>query len=144
MYTVTNGVGRLIMSTLASPVTAEDFSKIGDRWRHLLAGRKERSLVFGDYTRAKLVAPTVRQVIRAFFNDVNPDIERSAILVSAESSLIFEQFAAIIRESKHPSRRIFTDATSLEAWLGEVMTDEERAALKAALEATALPGCRTP
>lgn len=140
MYKVTNVVGRLIMSTLASPITVEEVSKLSDLWRHLLVGRKERAIVFGDYRRAKLMDPAARQVIKKFFNDGNPDVERSGILVTADNSLIFQQFAAIVRESRHPSRRLFTDPAELEAWLGEIMTDEERAALKRTLEATALGG----
>ena len=133
MYNVTNVAGRLCVSTLVPPVTGEEISKFGEVWMHLMAGRKERVIVFGDYTRARLVDPHVRQLLTSFFNAGNPDVERSGILVTAESSLIFEQFASIIRGSMHPSRRIFKDPHLLEEWLGEVMTDEERASLKLVL-----------
>lgn len=130
MYSVTHVVGRLLVTTLVSPVFEEDMGKIREILAQALVRRKERVLIFGDYTRAKLVDPNVRQLFTGFLNAANPDVARSAILVSVESTLIFEQFAAIVRESRHPSRRLFKDAYSLEAWLGEVMTDEERAGLK--------------
>lgn len=59
----------------------------------------------------------------------NPRVLRSGALASQESPIAVLQFLRLVRESRHESRRLFFDADELSRWLGEVLTDTEKARL---------------
>jgi hypothetical protein len=62
----------------------------------------------------------------------NPRTERSAALASRQSPVAVLQFLRLVRESGHPSRKMFfdPDASGLVDWLGQVLTSEETARLR--------------
>jgi hypothetical protein len=55
----------------------------------------------------------------------NTRLERSAVIVSANSQVTVMQFARIIRESNHPDRRMFYEADAMHTWLAEVLNPLE-------------------
>jgi len=57
----------------------------------------------------------------------NPRVLRSGALASQDSSIAVLQFLRLVRESKLESRRLFFDEEELTRWLGEVLTDAEKA-----------------
>ena len=59
----------------------------------------------------------------------NPRVLRSGALASQDSSIAVLQFLRLVRESKLESRRLFFDEEELTRWLGEVLTDAEKARL---------------
>lgn len=59
----------------------------------------------------------------------NPRVLRSGALASHESPIAVLQFLRLVRESRHESRRLFFDEDELTRWLGEVLTDAEKARL---------------
>ncbi len=59
----------------------------------------------------------------------NTRVQRSGALASRSAPVAVLQFLRLVRQSKHESRRLFFDESALTSWLGEVLTDAERARL---------------
>lgn len=59
----------------------------------------------------------------------NARVLRSGALASRSAPVAVLQFLRLVRQSKHESRRLFFDEAELTSWLGEVLTDAERARL---------------
>jgi hypothetical protein len=59
----------------------------------------------------------------------NPRVLRSAALASPDAPIAVLQFLRLVRQSKHPSRRLFFAEDELATWLGEVLTDAEKVRL---------------
>jgi hypothetical protein len=64
----------------------------------------------------------------------NPRVERSGAIASEDSPSAVLQFTRLIRESANPDRRLFTDASAMAEWLGEVLAPNERRRLADFLE----------
>ena len=60
-------------------------------------------------------------------------VARSAILHRAEAATSVMQVFRLVREAQFPHRKVFTEPSEMEAWLGEELDDAERARLRAFL-----------
>jgi hypothetical protein len=60
----------------------------------------------------------------------NARIERSAILHRADQAISVLQVMRLVRESRHPHRRVFTDIQAMRQFLGEVLNERERTQLR--------------
>jgi hypothetical protein len=86
-----------------------------------------------DWRRLRVLAPDVAQTLAESMRGGNPHTLRSAALIGAQATLGL-QLDRVIRETNHPSRRIFRDPEPMLAWLAQVTTPEEQARAKQFLE----------
>src|SRR5262249_40320974 len=69
------------------------------------------------------------QILRNLAHN-NPRVKRSAALASSTSAAAMLQFIRVVRDSGHPNRKVFTSASELEQWVGEVLTPPEHTRLR--------------
>jgi hypothetical protein len=133
MYIIQQKVGRLVEAVMQARVTRADIDAASRSIADVAESMAGKCVVIGDYraTRFLLEEDVVQllQVLRRY----NDRIERSAIVVSAQSAVGVLQMERIVRESGHPLRRAFRDVNEAAAWLGEVLTPAERARLHSVL-----------
>jgi hypothetical protein len=86
-----------------------------------------RAVICADYRAIAVFAPEVAEELKSLLADMNPFIERSAILVAPEHATGVLQVGRVVKETHHESRRRFTDAAEMSAWLGELLTPAESA-----------------
>jgi hypothetical protein len=92
-------------------------------------------VISGDYRRMRILSPDVAEKFVVMLTAANPRVERSAILCSPDHATALLQIERTVKQAANPSRRTFRDAAELSAWLGEVLTVEERARLFSFLRA---------
>lgn len=135
-------VGRLVEVRLGNSVrTPEDvddwFNGVGAAMRTLPSGA--RAVVCADWRACPLLSGEAAERARIRLTQVNPLVERSAALASAESAITVLQFLRVIRESHHPSRSLFTEIEPMIAWLTPVLTPAEAERLRAFINEYAGP-----
>lgn len=129
-------VGRLIEITVDggyhAPADVDAMiAMIGAAMARIPASTK--AVIVADWRGVHLMPPDTAARAHTMLTAVSPRVERSAILVSTTSSMEMLQFVRLVRESQHPSRRIFDTTASLGAWLREVLVPLEVARLSAFL-----------
>ena len=133
MYTIQMKVGRLVEAVMLSRVTRADIDAAGQAIADVARSIKGPCVVIGDYRATRFLleedAAELVQVLRRY----NDRIERSAIIVSAQSAVGVLQMERMVRETRHPLRRAFRDVHEAAAWLGEVLTPGERSRLHSVL-----------
>jgi hypothetical protein len=100
---------------------------IGECVRSLPA--TDHAIIAADWRGVRTMSPETAERARAMFKGANPRVLRSAILVPPDGATTHLQASRLVREAENSSRRLFTDVPSLRAWLGEVLTESERARL---------------
>jgi hypothetical protein len=94
-------------------------------------------IVAADWRGVHLMNPDTAARAHAMLTAQSPRIERSALLVSGTSSTEMLQFVRLVRESAHPSRRIFDHVRGMKTFLSERLESHEATRLDAFL--TRLP-----
>jgi hypothetical protein len=136
-------VGRLVevrpegLHSLAD--LAAIFSAIG-QLRRAVAGP---GIFCVDWRRLRVLSPDVAQSLADSMRGGNPHTLRSAALIGTHATLGL-QLDRLIRETNHPSRRIFRDAEPMLAWLAQVTTPEEQARAKQFLDSIDAPDRSLP
>jgi len=130
MYSIEKTKGRLILATVASPLTAGDVDGIVQRVRMNVLGQPGRVVCFADLTRLDGLPPDAVDAFVAMFTRDNPKVERSAFLLARSTSAVAIQVNRMIRAAKSPSRMAFEAVHALRSWLGEVLDAEDRRQLK--------------
>jgi hypothetical protein len=125
-------VGRLMeIAVDAGYHSPDDVEKmiamIGARFTTLPATTS--AMIAADWRGVHLMAPDTATRAHAMLTRVSSRVERSALLVHTASSTEMLQFVRLVRESHHPSRRIFDQPSQLHAWLAEILTPAESARL---------------
>jgi hypothetical protein len=83
-------------------------------------------LIAADWRRCQLMSPSAANAMGLMLGDFNARIERSAILGSPSAPGAVLQFLRVVRESRHPARRVYEERAPMLTWLGECLTDAER------------------
>ncbi|HMJ12753.1 MAG TPA: hypothetical protein VK524_15130 [Polyangiaceae bacterium] len=104
---------------------AGEFAKVPVRTRIVIAA---------DWRPCRLFTPDVAERAVQMMSGVNPRIERSAILHRVDQATSVLQVARLIKEAQSPHRRVFTNPFEMESWLGEILSDAERARLRTFLD----------
>jgi hypothetical protein len=86
--------------------------------------------IAADWRAVQVMSPETAQRCREMLASVNPRVVRSAILTLPENSLTNLQVVRLVREAQNPSRRAFTVAAEMAAWLGEVLSPKETARVR--------------
>jgi hypothetical protein len=90
----------------------------------------EKFAIAADWRTVGIMRPETAARARAMLMSVNPRVTRSAILTLPENPTQNLQVVRLIREAENESRRHFTVAADLAAWLSEVLSPDETARLR--------------
>src|SRR5262245_41123570 len=83
-------------------------------------------VIAADWRRCRLMSQPAASAMGVMIAHFNARIERSGILGSPTSPVAVLQFLRVVRESRHPARRVYEESASMLAWLSECLTDVER------------------
>lgn len=133
MMTIERKVGRLVEVMMRAPVTRAEIDASGQGLRDAARELGGLVVVLADFRQTRFLLQEDAAHFIEVFRRCNKDIERSAILVSVASAVGVLQMERLIREANSPARRAFRDPREAAAWLDEVLTDPERARLRAVL-----------
>lgn len=116
--------------------TTEDvdaiFAQLARETSKLPVGK--RLVVLTDWRRCPIMSDAASERMLSMLTLGNVKVERSAALVSRDAPLAELQFMRLIRESKHPDRRLFHAGAELAQWLRPCLSDAESARLHAFLD----------
>ena len=134
MFTVEHHVGRLVETRTSQLGSLDEVAAFGARFREVAAALPApQVLICGDYRNMRILSPDVAERFVGMLTAANPRVERSAILCSPDHATALLQIERTVKQAANPSRRTFRDAGELVAWLGELLTADERARLAAFL-----------
>lgn len=88
--------------------------------------KDELIVIAADWRRCQLMSQPAAHAMGLMIGDFNARIERSAILGSPMSPVAVLQFLRLVRESRHPARRVYEERAPMLTWLCECLTDAER------------------
>ncbi len=141
MITVECHAGVLIELRFDGTPTMDDVARFKAETAALVtqlwARDTRRVVLCTDLRATRLFAPEVANEIIDLMRGDNPRVDRNGVFGN-ESALLTLQVQRLLIEAGSPGRRkIFTRLGPLVAWLGEVLTEEERKRLVAFLDAPA-------
>lgn len=123
-------IGRLIGGRITSMKTRADAVPYCDAFRSAVHGLSGKAVIFADYRKVTVFSPDVADELQTLMRDMNPHVERSAIVVAPEHSTHQLQVERVVREAHFASRRRFSDVDEACRWLAEVLSDPERRELE--------------
>jgi hypothetical protein len=124
-YTVRRKVGRLVELRLLAMRHAGDLVDLRNRVASEAIAAGRQVLICADY---RFGMPLPDEVVSAWATEMKalePLVERSAILLDPINETFNLPFARVAEQGGLPSRRYFTGAPELRAWLREVATEAE-------------------
>jgi hypothetical protein len=124
-FYVGHKVGRVMEGRPLVLKTVEGARRYCDEFRHLLRAQGTPSIVCADYRAVEVFPPAVVDELQRLMTEMNPFVERAAVLVSPEHPTNAMQVQRVVRETEHPGRRRFTSVAEAAAYLAEVLTREE-------------------
>jgi hypothetical protein len=131
MNTATIRVGRLLeIRPLSYPGVADVaavFKLIGSELARVPIGTQIVTVT--DWRYCPVMSSDAAEFALTGMTKNNARVLRSGALASRDSPIAVLQFLRLVRESRHESRRLFFDEDPLTRWLGEVLTDAEKARL---------------
>jgi hypothetical protein len=89
----------------------------------------QQVVIAADWRQCQLMSQQAANAMGVMIASFNARIERSAILGSPTSPAAVLQFLRVVRESGHLARRVYEERAPMLTWLGECLTDAERARL---------------
>jgi len=87
-------------------------------------------VIVADWRACKVLSPSVSSRATAMMKSTNDRVERSAILHGAEHPTSVMQLFRLVKETEASHRRLFTDASALHDWVGEILDADERNRLR--------------
>jgi len=126
--TVVIRVGRLMeISVQEGFRSVEDVEKQRARITAALDAIPKNQLVViaADWRQCQLMSQAAANAMGPMIGDFNARIERSAILGSPTSPVAVLQFLRVVRETKHPARRVFEERRAMLTYLSECLSAAE-------------------
>jgi hypothetical protein len=134
MYALEHRVGRLFEIRIWSPVSLEEATAWGRDHNAIVDRMQGPYICFVDLVDATVFPPDVVDAyVRVMKSE--PSLIRTGTLLNPDPVLGL-QIQRMIREANNPNRRAFRDPDALVAWLGEVLSVQERIRLAAVLRET--------
>ena len=93
----------------------------------------QRVVTVTDWRRCPILSAEASEHLLRAITSYNPRTERSAAIASRASPTSVMQFVRLVRDSKHPDRRLFFSVEKLTEWLDEILSPAESARLRAFL-----------
>jgi hypothetical protein len=88
--------------------------------------KDQRVVIAADWRACQVMTQPAAAALGSMLASFNARIERSAILGSPNSPLAVLQFLRVVRETRHPGRRVFEDRRAMFTYLGECLSPAER------------------
>jgi hypothetical protein len=136
-FTLEHKVGRLVELRLEQRTTLEEAQQIRIKMYLMLGSMPGKVAVITDLLRADPFSSDVADKTVEMFKRDNPKIERTAFVMrdgafthQIERIALDAARATSAEKKMSPQRRVFRDKLQAFAWLGEVLTDAERARLE--------------
>jgi|SRR5215212_2643190 len=129
MHSVEHHTGRLMEVRLATPVTEEELPLFVRDLNKVLGAIPGKYIGVTDLMEANIFPPFVTQTMIQYMSASSPRVVRSAMLIG-ESATFALQVERVLRSSNSDNRRAFRKPEELEAWLGPILTVEERVRLR--------------
>jgi hypothetical protein len=128
MYSIEHRVGRLVEIRIWSPVSLEEAERWGRDHEAVVQRIAGPYVCFVDLVDATVFPP---DVVNAYVKTMKsePRLLRTGTLLS-ENPILGLQIQRMIREANHPQRKAFRSRVELEAWVGEILTRDERGRLR--------------
>jgi hypothetical protein len=142
MNTVALHVGRLLeIRAAAGYRSVEDVDALfGDIFAVVSKlPASQRIVVVTDWRSCPVMAADAAERALTRMTKNNPRTERSGAVASRNSPTAVLQFVRLVRESRHPDRRLFYDAAALIDWLSDVLEPVEIQRLQQFLNEPAEP-----
>jgi hypothetical protein len=129
MNEVGNPAGRLITFRVLPPVEDANSARAALELRNTIAAVEGSVVVCTDVSAARTFSPETTERFIALMRSDNPKVERSALLLDAQSATFVLQVERMVREANHPGRRTFRDRAELRGWLAPLLSAAELGAL---------------
>ena len=88
--------------------------------------RDQRIVIAADWRACQLMTQAAANALGPMLASFNARIERSAILGASESPNAVLQLLRVVRETKHPARRVVEDRRAMLTYLSECLSPAER------------------
>jgi hypothetical protein len=137
MFTAEIRVGRLLEVRMRSPLPLFEAQALIAEIRRLVKGTRAPSLGVIDLRGVRLLDPDVVDFLGELMRRDNPWLARNAFILAEASAVKTLQMERMLNEGGSASRRGFRGRKEAEAWLGEVLGDDEKARLRAFLDEAA-------
>ena len=136
MYTIERHAGRLVEVRLIFPVPAslEEILAMRDTLLGMIRAATEPVVTCYDLRQASLFAPPIAEEVAEMMRQINPKLDRSAIVLPTDRATFTLQMERLVRAGGVASRRTFRSAKRAADWLAEVLSDEEKARLRVFLD----------
>ncbi|CAN5781721.1 hypothetical protein BH09MYX1_BH09MYX1_19270 [soil metagenome] len=105
-----------------------------NEFRRLIPTAKPKAIIVADYRGVAIFPPDVAEELARLMSDMNPLIERSAILVDPSHATAALQVGRVVQASHNENRRRLTSRADLETWVGEIATLAELGRIRAFLD----------
>lgn len=129
MHSVGNHAGRLIEVRVASPLTIQEAQQLAGELLAAMQDLARQYIGIVDLLGAHVFPPDVAETLIKLLSGNAPHVIRTAMLIG-DSAVFALQVERGIRSSDPDKRRAFRSPEEVKAWLGEVLTAEEKAALE--------------
>jgi hypothetical protein len=129
VHSVANHAGRLIEVRIASPLTIQEAQQLGGELLAAMQNLSRQYVGVVDLLGAHVFPPEVAETLIKLLSGNAPHVIRTALLIG-DSAVFALQVERGIRTSAPEKRRAYRSPAELKAWLGEVLTAEEKAALE--------------
>lgn len=136
MWSAARRVGRLVEGRVDDLRDGADARHYAEEFKRVALAGPTPLVIIADYRKVKIFPPAATDELRALMEAMNPHVERSSVLVAPEHATHALQVDRVVREAHLDTRRRFTDAASLLAWIGEVLTPAESERARAFLAET--------
>lgn len=133
MLTFELHVGRLCELRMFEDFSVADMPAFRSRMASIFSNHPGKLLFCNDLRRPKRFGPEEERQLTDLLRTDSPRIGRSAFLVTRGTNLAL-QVLRLISDAEHKGRRVFQERADLELWLGEVLTDEEKARMRLFLD----------
>ena len=136
MYTIERHAGRLVevRQIAMVPMGLEEILAMRDTLLAVVRAATESVVTCYDLRQAALFAPPVAEEVADMMRQINPKLDRSAIVVPTDRATFALQMERLVRAGGVASRRTFRSAKRAADWLAEVLSDEEKARLRVFLD----------
>jgi hypothetical protein len=139
---IRNVTGRLVEIYVRDREVINDTGPIAAQLTQAAQGALKHGgqlVVVSDFRTLNVVGPKLANYIIQVMRGDNKVLLRSGLLCD-DNATFGMQIERVIRESGHTERKRFTKIPELTAWLGEVLTEDEKGRLDQFLESGPLPG----
>jgi hypothetical protein len=126
-FTVTR-LGRLVLARVRRLAASDDVDAYLRSFAPHVADGGALYLC-ADHRTGTVYSPVVADRLLEIFTSLTRTWTRAALIVSPLNATMNSQLTRVIRASKNPERRVFTDPDGAEVFLGDVLDPGERAGL---------------